>query len=212
MPIVVEGIPELRRALKKFAPDLRKEMDAEIRVALKGVVSAARAKVPGGTPGNLYNWTDRGVEPISRTSKLRAFPKYDASTIRQGLVYSMGRTRRNRYGFAGLYSLFNKDAAGAIVEKAGTQNPFGRKQMGNRGSGSTQVFGRSNNPDAGRQFVGAMNDVGALKQYDKYQRGRGRLLYAAYAENNGKALDAVMNAIAKAARALQSRSTVKKAA
>jgi hypothetical protein len=98
------------------------------------------------------------------------------------------------------------------VEKAGTQNPFGRQQMGNRGSKSTQVFGRSNNPDAGRIFVGAMNDVGRLKQYDKFQRGRGRLLYAAYAENNGKALDAVMSAIAKAARALESRSTVKKAA
>lgn len=212
MPIVVEGIPELRRALKAYAPDLRKQMDAEIRVALKEVVSEARAKVPNGTPGNLYNWTDRGIEPISRTSKFRAFPKYDAQTIRSGLTYSMGRTRRNRYGFAGLYSLFNKDAAGAIVEKAGTISPFGRKQMGNRGSGSTQVFGRSNNPDAGRQFVGAMNDVGALKQYDKHSRGRGRLLYAAYAENQGKALDAVFVAIAKAHRLFHSRTSIRKAA
>lgn len=212
MPIVVEGIPELRRALKAFAPDLRKEMDAEIRVALKEVVNAARAKVPGGVPGNLYNWQDRGIEPVSRTSKFRAFPKYDSNTIRKGLTYSMGRTRRNRYGFAGLYSLFNKDAAGAIVEKAGTISPFGRKQMGNRGSDSTQVYGRSNNPDAGRQFVGAMNGVGQLKQYDKFQRGRGRLLYAAYAENQGRALDAVMKAIEKAAKALQARSTMKRAA
>ena len=212
MPIVVEGIPELRRALKAYAPDLRKQMDAEIRVALKEVVNDARAKVLGGVPGNLYNWQDRGIEPVSRTSKFRAFPKYDATTIRQGLTYSMGRTRRNRYGFAGLYSLFNKDAAGAIVEKAGTISPFGRKQMGNRGSGSTQVYGRSNNPDAGRQFVGAMNDVGRLKQYDKFQRGRGRLLYAAYAENQGKALDAVMKAIDKASKLLQARSTVRRAA
>lgn len=212
MPIVVEGIPELRRALKKFAPDLRKEMDAEIRVALKEVIDDARAKVPGATPGNLYNWTDKGIEPVSRTSKSRAFPKYDPLTIRKGLVYSMGRTRRNRYGFAGLYSLFNKDAGGAIVEKAGTISPFGRKQMGNRGSGSTQVYGRSNNPDAGRRFVGAMNDVGALKQYDKFSRGRGRLLYAAYTENKGKALDAVMYAIAKASKALQTRTTIRRAA
>lgn len=212
MPIVVEGIPELRRALKKFAPDLRKEMDAEIRAALKEVIDDAEAKVPNATPGNLYNWTDRGIEPISRTSKFRAFPKYDAETIKNGLVYSMGRTRRNRYGFAGLYSLFNKDAAGAIVEKAGTISPFGRKQMGNRGSGSTQVYGRSNNPDAGRRFVGAMNSVGPLKQYDKFNRGRGRLLYAAYAENKGKALDAVMHAIAKASKALQARTTIRRAA
>ena len=43
-------------------------------------------------------------------------------------------------------------------------------------------------------------------------RGRGRLLYAAYAENNGRALDAVMKAIAKASKALQARSKYSKAA
>jgi hypothetical protein len=50
-----------------------------------------------------------------------------------------------------------------------------------------------------------MNDVGAMKQYDKFQRNRGRLLYAAYAENQGKALDAVFRAIDKATRALNAR-------
>jgi hypothetical protein len=57
-----------------------------------------------------------------------------------------------------------------------------------------------------------MNDVGPLKQYDKFERGRGRLLYAAYAENNGKALDATFKAIDKASRLFKQRSTVRKAA
>ena len=64
MPVVVSGIPELRKALKEFAPDLRKEMDKEIRTALKEVVSAARAKVPGLPPGNLYAWADNGKESM----------------------------------------------------------------------------------------------------------------------------------------------------
>lgn len=212
MPVVVDGIPELKRALKQFAPDLKKQMDAEIKVALKEVVDAAKAKVPATAPGGLYNWNDNGADSTSRTSKTRAFPQYDSSVIRRGLTYKMGTSKRNRQGFAALYSLLNNSAAGVIVDWAGRVNPYGRPQMGNRGSQSTQKFGRSNNPDAGRRFTLAMNAVGPLKQYDKFDRGRGRLLLAAYAENNGKALDAVFKAIDKASRELNKRASVKKAA
>ena len=212
MPVVVEGVPELKRALKKYAPDLRKQMDAEIRVALKEVVDAAKAKVPGTAPGGLYNWNDTGTEAITRTSKTRAFPKYDSSVIRRGLTYRIGTSKRNRQGFAALYSLLNNSAAGVIVDWAGRVNPYGRPQMGNRGSGSTQKFGRSNNPDAGRRFTLAMNGVGPLKQVDKFDRNRGRLLLGAYAENNGKALDATFKAIDKASRLFKQRSTIQKAA
>lgn len=212
MPVVVDGIPELKRALKQFAPDLRKQMDDEIRIALKEVVDAAKAKVPATAPGGLYNWNENGSESITRTSKTRAFPKYDSSVIRRGLTYKMGASKRNRQGFSALYSLFNNSAAGVIVDWAGRVNPYGRPQMGNRGSKSTQKFGRSNNPDAGRRFTLAMNGVGALKQYDKFERGRGRLLLAAYAENNGKALDATFRAIDKASRLLKQRSIIQKAA
>ena len=84
--------------------------------------------------------------------------------------------------------------------------------MGNRGSKSTQVYGRSNNPDAGARFIGAMNGIGPLKQYDKFSRGKGRILYAAYAENSGKTLDAVMKAIDKASKAFRARTSMKEAA
>lgn len=206
MPVVVSGIPELRKALKEFAPDLRKEMDKEIRTALKEVVSAARAKVPGSPPGNLYAWADNGKESKSRTSRFRAFPKYNAGEIRRGLTYSMGRTKRNKYGFAGLYSLFNKDAAGTVVELAGRVHPYGRKQKAGRRFGeSYKDIGMSNNPDAGRRFTLAMNEL-PLKQFDKNERNRGRLLYAAYAENQGKALSSVFKALNKAIRLFEQRS------
>lgn len=213
MPVVVEGVPELKKALKKFAPDLRKQMDDEIRVALKEVVSAARAKVPGQAPGNLYNFNDRGEESITRTSRQRAFPKYNSGLIRRGITYSIGTSKTNSKGFASLYSLLNRNAAGVIVEWAGRVNPYGRTQKSGRRYGeSSKNIGQSNNPDAGRIFVGAMNDVGPLKQYDKFERGKGRLLYAAYAENNGKALDATFKAIEKASKLFKERATVRKAA
>ena len=139
MPVVVEGVPELKKALRKFAPDLLKEMNAEIKVALKEVVKDAQAKVPGQAPGRLYNWNDNGMEAKSRTSRERGFPKYNGRVIRKGLTYSIGRQKRNRQGFASLYSLLNKSAVGAIVETAGRLNKFGREQAGNRNSKNNKL-------------------------------------------------------------------------
>ena len=201
MPVVVEGVPELKKALKQFAPDLRKEMDDEIRVALKEVVNKAREKVPGQAPGGLYNWQDNGAESKSRTGRARAFPKYNARVIRRGLTYSMGRSKRNYSGFASLYSLLNKSASGAIAETAG-------RLSGSSGSSRSE----SNNPQAGARFIGGMNGIGAMKSLDGRQKSTGRILFAAYVENEGKALNAVFKAIDKASKALQARSTVRKAA
>lgn len=200
MPVVVDGVPELKKALKKFAPDLRKQMDDEIRTALKEVTAAAKAKVPGQAPGGLYNWQDNGGESKSRTGRAQAFPKYNANVIRRGLTYSMGRSRRNMAGFASLYSLLNKSAAGAIAETAGRANPAG--------SGRSQ----SNNPNAGARFISGMNGIGAMKSLDGRQKSTGRILFAAYAENEGKALDATFKAIDKAQRLFNQRATVRKAA
>lgn len=209
MPVVVAGVSELKRALKKYAPDLRKEMDQTIKAELKSVINEARAKVPGSPPGNLFNWQDRGQDPNSRTSKTRPFPLYNSMYIRKGLVYRTGTSRTNPYGFAALFSLWNSSDAGSIIEIAGRESPYGRPQMGNRGSKSTQKFGRSNNPDAGRKFVGAMNGVGALKSYESTnaakRRSTGRLLYAVYADRQGKTLDAVMRAIELAANKFKMR-------
>lgn len=194
MPVVVTGVIELKKALRQYAPDLLKELNAEVRTALKEVTDDAKAKVPGNAPGGLYNWQDDGREAKTRTSRDRAFPKYNPLIIRRGLTYSLGNSRVNSRGFIALYSLLNKSASGAIVETAGRKNPFGSKDS------------QSNNPDAGRRFVGAMNGVGALKQYSNSAMTRGRLLYAAYAENQGKALDAVMKAINKATIEFNKRS------
>ena len=201
MPVVVEGVPELKKALKKFAPDLLKEMNDEIRVALKEVTNDAKAKVPSQVPGGLYNWQDNGVEAKSRTSRATGFPKYNARVIRRGLTYSLGRGKRNRSGFASLYSLLNKSASGAIAETAG-------RLSGSSGSSRSQ----SNNPQAGARFISGMNGIGAMKSVDRRQKTTGRILYAAYAENEGKALNAVFKAIDKAARLLKERATVRKAA
>lgn len=193
MPVVVEGIVGLRKALKTYAPDLQKQMDTEIRTAMKDVIKDARRRVPEST--RLYNWTDNGQTRQSRTGRATAFPAYNQSLIRRGLTYSIGKQRRNRAGFVSLFTLFNKSAIGAIVETAGRANPNGSSRS------------QSNNPQAGQMFNTTLsNQVGALKSYKGGDRKTtGRLLYAAYADNQGRALDAIMTAINKANDALTKR-------
>lgn len=186
MPVVVEGIVGLKKALAKLAPDIKKEMDAEIRAALKPIIEDARSKVPASAPGGLYNYNYPGYERKSRTGRERGFPSYDSKAVRKGLTYTLA-TRRINKGFVSLFSLLNKSATGAIIETAGRANPGGSPRS------------KSNNPDAGRRFIGAMNQVGGLVDYaGRGKESTGRLLYAAYARNQGKALDATMKAIEKA--------------
>ena len=184
MPVVVEGIVGLRKALRNYDTNLLKEFDTKVRAELKPIVNDAKSKVPNTAPGNLYNWTDTGRERKSRTGRARAFPSYNASLIKKGLTYSLAKNRQDKTGFVSMFTLFNRSAAGAIIETAGRANPFGSSRS------------ESNNPNAGRTFIGAMNDIGGLKDYKgQGQKTTGRLLFAAYWRNRGKALDAIMKAI-----------------
>ena len=194
MPVVIEGVVGLRKALAQIAPDIKKELDKEVREALKPILEDAKSKVPGQAPGGLFNYNYPGYERKSRTSRKRGFPSYDPRAIRKGLTYSVATSKMRQSGFVSLFTLFNKSASGAIIETAGRLNPGGDPQS------------QSNNPDAGRRFIGAMNGIGALKDYSG--RGRnstGRLLYAAYARNEGKAVNATLIAIEKAKQNLYQR-------
>ena len=193
MPVVVEGIVGFKQALAKLAPDIKKEMDKEVREALKPIIADARSKVPATAPGGLFNYNYPGYERKSRTSRKRGFPDYDPKAVRKGLTYTLA-TRRINTGFVSLFSLLNKSATGAIIETAGRKNAGGDPRS------------QSNNPGAGSRFIGAMNGIGALVDYaGRGRESTGRLLYAAYARNQGKALDATMKAIDKAKISLVNR-------
>jgi hypothetical protein len=194
MPVVIEGVVGLRKALNKLAPDIKKELDKEIREALKPVIADARSHVPPSAPGGLFNYNSPGYERKSRIDGKRAFPSYDGKAIRKGLTYSLTPGRMRGTGFVSLFSLLNKSASGAIVETAGRKNPSGDSRS------------RSNNPNAGARFISGMNGVGALKDYaGRGRESTGRLLYAAYARNEGKALNAVLKAINTAQNNLVNR-------
>ena len=187
MPVVIEGVVGLRKALRNYGTEFLKEFDDKVRNELKPIIKDAKSKVPAQPPGNLYNWADTGTLRKSRTTRKSAFPSYNPTIIKKGLTYSLAKHGQDRTGFVSVFTLFNRSAVGAIIETAGRANPLGSSRS------------KSNNPNAGRRFIGAMNDIGGLKDYKgQGQMTSGRLLYAAYWRNRGKALDAIMRAIQEA--------------
>lgn len=192
MAVKVSGLIETQKALKDLAPDLYKQMRKEITVALRTVQKDAKSMVQPTVYG-LHNWQDTGAAVKSRTSRERAFPKYDPKVIKSGLTYTLGKSKRNRAGYVALYSLLNKSAAGAIIETAGRKNWNGDSRS------------QSNNPNAGSHFNKAIQGTyGGFKTTSKSRIDQGRLLIKAVEQDQGKVYDAVFAAINKAERLFMS--------
>jgi hypothetical protein len=190
MPVVeLRGNSDLRKALRRFAPDLDKELKEELRKALSPVVKKARGFVESNP---MSNWSDSN-------SSGTAFPKYNSAAIRRGIGYSTSPTKINRNGFSGMAKIFNRSAAGAIYEQAGVKNPQGQPWVGRKGPAGSK-YSHSSNPGAGEQFINNLPPItSSLK-------GQGRLIYRAWAESKGVAEGAAMKAIDKATRTFNQRS------
>jgi hypothetical protein len=188
MQITIEGNADLRKALRRFAPDLEKSLKKEIASVLSPVVKQARGFVPSSAP--LSGWAPRSFSE-------GLFPPFVTSQIRSGIGYKTTASKRNARGFSSQASIFNASRAGAIYESAGRTNPQGQVWVGPKGAGKGS---RSRNPNAGRQFIDAMPPLtGSLK-------GRGRLIFKAWSLNQGKAEGAVRKAISTAELELVRRS------
>lgn len=222
MPVEVKGVIGLRKALRAYAPDLAKELNREMGAALKPIVSKARSYLPSNSQV-LSGWQGREGRNQGK------FPQYDSSLARKGITYKTSPSRANRRGFKSLATIFNKTAAGAIYETAGRKNPAGRPQgkfetitinSSNPEIGTYSYitstgknFGKSNNPNAGQQFINSMGKIYKTTRAEG-QRGRvgrkmnGRVIYRAWGEDQGRTTAAVMKAIERAAAKLQARSKV----
>ena len=193
MPVVeLRGNSDLRKALRRFAPDLDKELKAELRAALKPVVTRARGFVEANP---MRNWSDT-------KSTGKAFPTYNSATIKSGIGFSTGATKINKNGFSGMAKIYNKTAAGAIYEQAGIVPPgTGQKWVGPKGPKGHR-YSHSTNEYAGQQFIQNLENSSPLT---KSKKGQGRLIYRAWAESLGRAEGAAMKAIDKASTAFNER-------
>lgn len=207
MPTEVKGAIALRKALRNFAPDLAKETQKEMASLLKPITSKARGFIPVTAP--ISGW--------AKPATTGRFPRYSPSEAKRGIGYKTTPSKPNRKGFRSLAQINNKSAAGAIYETAGRVNPNGRvqakrKEVSIPGMNSVYTtstgknFGKSNNPEAGSLFIQALNATGEIKNAYSRQAGsagrasrkmKGRAIYRAWAEDQGKTNAAIIKAIEK---------------
>jgi hypothetical protein len=183
MRIEIRGNADLRKAMRRFTPDLEKALKKEITAALKPVVLQAKGFVPAQSP--MSGWA-------SRSFSEGKFPTYNASTIKAGITYSTTPSKINENGFSSMARIENKSRVGAIYESAGRNGLDGQPWVGAKAGSNSNRVSKSTNPGAGAQFIRNLPPlVSSLK-------GRGRLIYRAWALNQGKAEGATMKAIDKA--------------
>jgi hypothetical protein len=207
MPTEVKGAIALRKALKNFAPDLAKETQKELGNLLKPITNKARGFIPSQAP--ISGWarnssTAWGSDRIWSTGKAK-----------RGIGYKTTPSRPNKQGFRALARVVNASAAGAIYETAGRKNPNGREQapmarvvresQANYGKmirSGNKNQSKSNNPQAGAQFIDAMNNYGQIVDANnqtgagrRSRKMKGRAIFRAWAEDGGKTNAAIIKAI-----------------
>jgi hypothetical protein len=222
MPTEVKGAVELRKALRAFTPDLAKETQKEIAGVLKPIVSKARGFIPSTAP--LSGWA-------KSTNGTWGNRVWSSSEAKRGVGYKTTPSKVNRSGFRSLARIVNASPSGSIYETAGRLNPQGRPQaplakvvaLGHSNYGKTIRSGSkneslSNNPHAGQQFIDAMNQTSRIVnayQRKEGQSGRasrkmkGRAIFRAWAEDQGKANAAVVRAIEKSRVEFEKRTQVR---
>lgn len=188
--VEIRGNADLRKALRRFTPDLEKALKKEIGNALRPVVKQAKGFVPAESP--MRGWA-------SRSFSEGKFPTYNPATIIGGITYKTTPSKINENGFSSMASIQNRSAAGAIFEGAGRANPEGQPWVGPKAGSSSNKVSKSNNPRAGAQFIQNLPPlVSSLK-------GRGRLIYRAWANSQGRAEGAALKAIDKAITQFEAR-------
>jgi hypothetical protein len=153
----------------------------------------------------LSGWTKADAfGPQSR--KYRAFPKYDQSEVVKGIIYRQGANNSGevagakfRRRFQVTHYIANTSAGGAIYETSG------RLAVAARPS-------RSLNPNARAQFLEPLGPIYGTQGTRDPRFGntdhRGRLIYRAWDEDNGRAARAVNLAIDTAVNQFNARKAV----
>jgi len=176
--IEIRGNADLRKAMRRFTPDLEKSLKKEIGAALRPVVNQAKGFVPATSP--MSGWAGRSFSEGK-------FPTYNAGTIIKGITYKTTPSAINENGFSSMASIQNNSRVGAIFESAGRIGP--QPWVGPKAGSNSNKVSKSNNRNAGQQFIDNLPPlVSSLK-------GRGRLIYRAWANSQGKAEGATMKAI-----------------
>jgi hypothetical protein len=186
MPVNVTGVQATLKAMRKFDPDLAKQMNKQIKNAMMPIRDKAEAYAPSNSQ-MLSGWA--GTSASEATAKYRAFPKYDQAEVTAGIIYRQGANNSGevagakfRRKFQVTHYIANTSASGAIYETSGRL-------------AASRKASRSLNPNARSQFLEPLGPLYGTRGTSDPRFGntdqRGRLIYRAWDEDNGKAAQAV---------------------
>jgi hypothetical protein len=200
--IEMQGLTENIIALERFAPDLKRELNKEIRGILAPIVIEAKSYLPSNDQIHPSGWAKggfkrfNGIGPLAQ-DQTRGFIAYDAERAKAGIKQTAATTKKDGSGFRNTYGVIQRDPGGAIFETAG---------RGSAASRSRSKTSRSRNPQASQHFIGVIQrEHGALPTARGEGKDKGRALIKAVENNRYKALQKIREAVDKASAKAQAR-------
>jgi hypothetical protein len=200
--VVMQGLTENIIALERFAPDLKRELNKEVRGILAPIVQEAKGYLPSNGEIHPSGWQKggfkrfNGIGPLAQ-DQTRGFIAYDAERAKSGIKQTAATSKKNGTGFSNTYGVVQRDPGGAIFETAG---------RGSSASRSRSRTSRSRNPQASQHFIGVIQrEHGVLPTARGEGKDKGRALIRAVDNNRYKALNAIREAVDKASSKAQQR-------
>jgi hypothetical protein len=161
MPAKLQGAVALRKALKKFEPDLAKETTKEIASFVKPIARNARGFVPSNAdmPSGWLKQPNAQGRWASRY--------FDSNEVKRQITAKSTPSKTNNKGFRALASVLNKSKGGYIYELAGrtagiTGNftpRLGGEIKGNSPRLRGRLIFRSFEQDRGKATAGVLNAI-----------------------------------------------------
>ena len=198
--ISIQGLNNTISAIERFAPDLKKQLDKEVKGILSKMVTEARGNIPFDIhPSGWARQNNNAnlVGPLQQGQSRGLFVRFDAAKAKAGITAVTPTSKSSATGFRNSYGVIQRNAAGAIFETAG---------RGSKASRARTRASRSTNPTASQDFIQAVEKYyGVLPTAKGLGQDKGRALIKAVDDNKKSAQRAIFEAVKNAEQKAQAR-------
>lgn len=198
--ISIQGLNNTISAIERFAPDLKKQLDREVKGILSKVVEEARGHIPFDIHPSGWARENKNaslIGPLQQGQSRGMFKRFDAAKAKAGIKATTPTSKSSSTGFRNSYGVIQRDAAGAIFETAG---------RGSKASRARTRASRSTNPTASQDFIQAVEKYyGVLPTSKGLGQDKGRALIRAVDDNKKSAQRAIFEAVKNAESKAQTR-------